>query len=178
MKEIKLKNRPVEVVTEGTELPLKTEYPKAIMEAELPKVMRDSKVEPAMSVPTDFFARFEQQMNAVIDAQEAKNSDQTPAAAEPAKPQAPVVSMPARAAKTFSWSRVAAVITLVLVVGLGYMMLDKPAEVSSAPSYAETDEVMLDEMSDDLNEVFSDQSEEVFYASVSDMEVYDLFCEL
>lgn len=140
-------------------------------EPELPQVLKDHKVEPAMRVPEDFFAQFEQKMNAVIDAEVAQ-----------AEAQAKVVAMPAQRSALWRWSRIAAVVALVVAVGAAYLVLPSPTlsdELKTGSAWtADVSEAEWSQMEDDLDEALQGQADDLFFASTTDMEMYELFCEL
>lgn len=137
---------------------------------------RDEKT--GMTVPKGFFDEMERKINAQIDAE-----IQTKTTIKPAEPQPTVTPMIGR--RSMAW-RVAAIVTLVLGVGLLYMGMtgslalgedeEKLAKVRGAAAVG-TD-LAETEVAEDA-EVFElpEQVEESMVASISDYEMYCLMCE-
>lgn len=127
---------------------------------ELPKELKDARRNHGgMTVPDDFFTQFEQKMNAVIDADiQVKKATETAA-----KEKGNVVSMRNR------WTSIAAVAVVLLAIGMAFQFDWLGHKLTS-----EQEDIAANaEVEDDY-----DPAEDVFYASLSDYEVYDMICGL
>lgn len=122
---------------------------------ELPEVVkRASQNHGGMTVPADFFAQFEQKMNAVIDTEVLASQP----AIEPAAAKRTTTM-------TRRWAGIAAAVALVVAVTAAIQIN------WSAPDTPPEPEVMAETITSD----YDDQSaEEQYYATLSDYEVYDI----
>ncbi len=138
---------------------------------ELPKQLKDARRNHGgMKVPEDFFAQFEQKMNAVIDADiAAKEAEKSPSIHSESE------SSPFW---TKRWAKVAAMVALVVAVGLaiqfkwiGFNKIDS----NQINQIANVEQTVGEEM--DKIEI-PEQIEDVLMASTSDYDAYDIYCGL
>lgn len=125
---------------------------------ELPKELMDARRNHGgMTVPDGFFAQFEQKMNAVIDADIQVKSATETVATESGK----VVSMRNR------WAGIAAAAVVLFAISMAFQFDWLGDKLTSDQDAIAANPEMEDEY---------DPAEDVFYASLSDYEVYDLIC--
>jgi len=137
---------------------------------ELPKQLKDARRNHGgMKVPENFFAQFEQKMNAVIDADiAAKAAEKAPSI----KPEENSIFRPKR------WMKVAVMVALVVAVGLA-IQLDwfgkNKIDTEQINHIANVEQTVGEEM--DKIEI-PEQIEDALVASASDYDVYDIYCGL
>lgn len=138
---------------------------------ELPRQLKDARRNHGgMKVPENFFAQFEQKMNAVIDADiAAKEAAKTPSI-QPEENYS--IFRPKR------WMKVAAMVALVVAVGLA-IQLDwfgknkiDPEQVNHIANVEQTVGEEMDKIE------ITEQIEDALVASTSDYDVYDIYCGL
>lgn len=123
---------------------------------ELPEIVKDAKQNHGgMIVPDDFFVSFEKKMNAIIDAEVLTHQ--------------PVLSTREEAPSIRNrWIGVAAAAMAIAVIGAAFhfdwFSTQIPEQQGLIATVDETDVL--------------DPSEDVYYTSLSDYEVYDLICGL
>ena len=118
---------------------------------------RHKTVKDILPVPADFFAQFEKKMNAVIDADIQVKSATETVATESGK----VVSMRNR------WAGIAAAAVVLFAISMAFQFDWLGDKLTSDQDAIAANPEMEDEY---------DPAEDVFYASLSDYEVYDLIC--
>lgn len=139
---------------------------------ELPAKLQDARRNHGgMTVPEGFFADFEARMNAVIDAeaQQDKRQNEAPVVAMP-QPQKPAIGGWGR------WISVAATVVLVVALGITLQLWNSNTpDVTIVDGLATIEE--NSQTADDAIELPDHVADEVL-ASVSDYEVFDLYCDI
>jgi len=138
---------------------------------ELPKQLKDARRNHGgMTVPEDFFAQFERKMNAVIDADVAAREAGTKPAVQ--------TERPARVLRPSRWIRVAAMVALVVAVGLAYQFMrvgNDKIDTGNVGQLADFEQMSAEQLEEiDIPE----QIEDVLMASTSDYDAYDIYCGL
>ncbi len=138
---------------------------------ELPKQLKDARRNHGgMTVPEDFFAQFERKMNAVIDADVAARKAGTKPAVQ--------TERPAHILRPSRWIRVAAMVALVVAVGLAYQFMrvgNDKIDTSNVGQLADFEQMSAEQLEEiDIPE----QIEDVLMASTSDYDAYDIYCGL
>lgn len=143
-----------------------------MQDPELPLQFRDAKRRHGgQTVPADFFAQFEQKINAVIDAEQLVREAQGPVLVPQTQPAAPVVR-PKR------WIGVAASVIVIVAIGLGWQLLQPQGPVP-AEGIAEISQVTRESLLQQIENIeLPDQVADEVLASGSDYEIYDMFCDL
>ncbi len=137
---------------------------------QLPEILRDAKRNHGgQTVPADFFAQFEQKMNAVIDADVLKTEAEK-------KADMPQIQW-YRQRRT--WMGLAASFVLIVVLGVA-MHFDhvghKLQDQQTVSEFANVDESVDELFEQDLE--FMDSVEESYLASTNDYELYEYYCEI
>lgn len=141
-----------------------------MQDPELPSFLKDARRNHGgMTVPEDFFAQFERKMNAVIDADElAKKAADGPVLI-PNKPAA---------APLRRWLNIAAAVALVVGVSIAFQLLRSGSQLdeesASALASIETEQIVKQLENIELPEQVADE----VLNSVSDYEIFDLYCDL
>jgi len=142
----------------------------SLQDPELPSRLKDArKNHGGMTVPEDFFAQFEKKMNAVIDAEQLVQKRGESPVLQPKK---------ASALNPRRWMNVAAAVVLVVGVALLFQYMRSGSQLDEASSHAlasmDADRI---EMQLDAIELPEQVADEVL-TSVSDYEVFDIYCDL
>jgi len=143
-----------------------------LQDPELPTMFRDAKRNHGgQTVPTDFFAQFEQKMNAVIDADqlvsEAEGSVLVPSTKQPAS-----VFRPKR------WIGIAASVIVVVALGIAWQWV-QPEDKMTPKSLPEITEVTRAGLLEELENIeLPDQVADEVMCAASDYEIYDMYCDL
>lgn len=142
-----------------------------IQDTELPIQFRDAKRNHGgQTVPADFFAQFEQKMNAVIDAEQLVREAQGPVLVPQTQPAA--VVRPKR------WLAIAASVVVVVAIGLGWQLL-QPQPGTDSQGMTELSQVTREGLLQQLENIeLPEQVADEVLASGSDFEIYDMYCDL
>lgn len=141
-----------------------------LQDPELPSLLKDARRNHGgMTVPEDFFSQFEKKMNAVIDADVlVKKSTEGPVMI-PNKPQ--TISLR-------RWGSIAAAVAIVVGAGIIFQLLRGGSELDeqsvSALAAMETERIVNQLENIELPEQVADE----VLTSVSDYEIFDLYCDL
>lgn len=144
-----------------------------LMDPELPASLRDAKRnQGGMTVPEDFFAQFERKMNLVIDAEVlAKQATEGPVLKPQTQPAARVIR-PKR------WIAIAASVIVVVALGIGWQFMGQETQVNAhhVDGLATINRESLQQQLENIE--LPDQMADEVMASMSDYEIYDLYCDL
>lgn len=134
----------------------KEQFNIGLNDPELPQVVKDaSRNHGGMTVPKDFFSEFEKSMNEAIDA------------------QSKVEIIPAPVSKSAAlshkrWAIAAAAVAVIAVIGVAFQFNWVENQLT------ESQDIMANAVSSVEEEL--NPSEDIYYTSLSDYEVYDLIC--
>ena len=152
----------------------------SLQDPQLPASLADARRNNGgMTVPDGFFEQFERKMNAVIDADVMLRQQNAAAPASEPQPAATStpVSEPAPILRPRRWTAIAAMVAIVVAVGLALQLdwfgsngIEQPA-VPVDGLMAESEE---DVPAIDLPEQLADEME----SAASDYDVYEIYCEL
>lgn len=137
-----------------------------LQEPELPESLKDARRNHVgMTVPEDFFAQFEKKMNAVIDAEElTRKAAESPAIRRPET----AVLRPKR------WIAVAASVVVIVAVGITWQFNNQSVKISE-----ETIDGFAALAGEQIENIeLPDQVADEVMASVSDYDVFDLYCDI
>lgn len=151
---------------------MKEEMKKVRLEdPQLPSALKEARRNHGgMTVPEDFFAQFEQKVNAMIDAEiSSQKSSELPSL----QPQ--IVHKD----RSRVWISVAASVVIAVAIGLAWQFVDfsnnETQEIQSVNLFAELEnETVNDGQAIELPEEVSDE----MMASASDYEIFDIYCDI
>lgn len=151
---------------------MKEEMKKVRLEdPQLPSALKEARRNHGgMTVPEDFFAQFEQKVNAMIDAEiSSQKSSELPSL----QPQ--IVHKD----RSRVWISVAASVVIAVAIGLAWQFVDfsnnETQEIQSVSLFAELEnEAVNDGQAIELPEEVSDE----MMASASDYEIFDIYCDI
>lgn len=151
---------------------MKEEMKKVRLEdPQLPSALKEARRNHGgMTVPEDFFAQFEQKVNAMIDAEiSSQKSSELPSL------------QPQIVHKDHSrvWISVAASVVIAVAIGLAWQFVDfsnnETQEIQPVSLFAELEnETVNDGQAIELPEEVSDE----MMASASDYEIFDIYCDI
>jgi len=140
----------------------------SMQDPELPSALRDARRNHGgQTVPADFFAQFEQKMNAVIDAEQLVREAQGPVLVPETK---------TRVQKPRRWIGIAASVIVIVAVGIGWQLLQSSPEAvpHSVDQFTDITRAGLVEQIENIE--LPDQIADEVLASASDYEIYDMYC--
>lgn len=151
---------------------MKEEMKKVRLEdPQLPSALKEARRNHGgMTVPEDFFAQFEQKVNAMIDAEiSSQKSSELPSL----QPQ--IVHKD----RSRVWISVAASVVIAVAIGLAWQFVDfsnnETQEIQPVSLFAELEnEAVNDGQAIELPEEVSDE----MMASASDYEIFDIYCDI
>lgn len=151
---------------------MKEEMKKVRLEdPQLPSALKEARRNHGgMTVPEDFFAQFEQKVNAMIDAEiSSQKSSELPSL----QPQ--IVHKD----RSRVWISMAASVVIAVAIGLAWQFVDfsnnETQEIQSVSLFAELEnEAVNDGQAIELPEEVSDE----MMASASDYEIFDIYCDI
>lgn len=151
---------------------MKEEMKKVRLEdPQLPSALKEARRNHGgMTVPEDFFAQFEQKVNAMIDAEiSSQKSSELPSL----QPQ--IVHKD----RSRVWISVAASVVIAVAIGLAWQFVDfsnnETQEIQPVSLFAELEnETVNDGQAIELPEEVSDE----MMASASDYEIFDIYCDI
>lgn len=151
---------------------MKEEMKKVRLEdPQLPSALKEARRNHGgMTVPEDFFAQFEQKVNAMIDAEiSSQKSSELPSL----QPQ--IVHKD----RSRVWISVAASVVIAVAIGLAWQSVDfsnnETQEIQPVSLFAELEnEAVNDGQAIELPEEVSDE----MMASASDYEIFDIYCDI
>lgn len=151
---------------------MKEEMKKVRLEdPQLPSALKEARRNHGgMTVPEDFFAQFEQKVNAMIDAEiSSQKSSELPSL----QPQ--IVHKD----RSRVWISMAASVVIAVAIGLAWQFVDfsnnETQEIQPVSLFAELEnEAVNDGQAIELPEEVSDE----MMASASDYEIFDIYCDI
>lgn len=151
---------------------MKEEMKKVRLEdPQLPSALKEARRNHGgMTVPEDFFAQFEQKVNAMIDAEiSSQKSSELPSL----QPQ--IVHKD----RSRVWISMAASVVIAVAIGLAWQFVDfsnnETQEIQPVSLFAELEnETVNDGQAIELPEEVSDE----MMASASDYEIFDIYCDI